>query len=262
MKSLPRTLPLLAVLFPTAVFAAGEGLDSLNDDALLTELGSRGLTTLMNRAFEVNNVPQDARAGQMALIAISRLNDPSAKLSSTQKHALVDQAVTGIQGALPSLKDPKALMKAATVLVTESIKKDENTLEYWGDNPTTQAQLHPVAIAVTKMYDQAHTLAAATAEKVANLITGQNDKLDMDRYEEMNNLALTAEYTKYLVNYDLIISLDPADSQRKTIADDTLKYLKDFDVADQPVRPLVDLSMAKINMVTGIPTRLTSCSRL
>ena len=246
-----RLLPLIALLLPTAAYAAGEGLDSLNDDALLTELGSRGLTSLLDRAFEVNKIPKDARDGQLALIAINQLNDPAAKLTTAQKHALVDQAVAGIQTALPSLKDPKGLMKAATVLVNESIEKDVNTLEYWGDDPAIQGQLHPVVVAVIKILDQAHTLAAANADKAANLITSQNDKTNIARYEEMNNLALTAEYTKYLLNYDLILSLDKADAQRKTIADDTLKYLKDFDVNDQPVRALVDLRTAKIQMITG-----------
>ena len=165
MKSFLRTLPCLAILLPAVALAAGEGLDALNDDTLMTELGSRGLNSLLDRAFEVNNIPQDARNGQMALIAINQLNDPTAKLSNAQKNALAQQAVTGISAALPSLKDPKALMQASGVLITESIDKQVNTLEYWGDNPTTQSQLHPVVEAVVKMLDQAHTLATDDAGK-------------------------------------------------------------------------------------------------
>jgi hypothetical protein len=240
-----------ALLLPTAAFAAGPGLDSLNDDALLSELGTRGMTTLLNRAFEVNDVPQDARAGELALIAINQLNDPSNKMTAAQKRALVEQAVDGIGQALPSLKDPKALMKATTVLINESIEKDVNTLEYWGDNAKTQSQLRPVVQAVIKMLDKASDEATAQANTAANLIRNPDDKVDMDHYEQWNNLALTAQYTKNLVNYDLVLSIDAADPQRKSIADATITYLKDFDTPDQPVRALVDVRMAKLEMVTG-----------
>jgi hypothetical protein len=240
----------VAVALPSFTFAAS-GLDSLNDDALLSELGSRGLTTLLNRAFDVNNVAQDARQGTLALIAINQLNDPSQKLTATKKRALVEEAVTGISGALPSLKDPKALMKAASVLITESVEKDVNTLEYWGDNPKTQSQLRPVVQAVIKMLDQASKLAADAANTAANQIQNPNDKVAMDRYEKLNNLALTAEYTKNLVNYDLALALDAADPQRKQIVKDTTDYLKQFDDPSQPVRALVDVRMAKLFMTAG-----------
>jgi hypothetical protein len=245
-----RSLFLIALLLPASAYAAGEGLDSLNDDALLSELGSRGMTTLLNRAFEVNKIPEDARAGELALIAINQLNDPTSKLTAAKKRALVDEAVSGIKGALPSLKDPKALMKATTVLITASIEKDVNTLEYWGDNPKTQSQLRPVVQAVIDMLDKANQEAGDAASAAANQIKSENDKAAMARYEELNNLALTAEYTKNLVNYDKILSIDAADPQRKTIAADTIKYLKDFDTPDQPVRALVDVRMAKIEMET------------
>jgi hypothetical protein len=246
-----RLLAVAAVLLPACCLAAGPGLDSLNDDALLTELGSRGMTTLLNRAFDVNNVPVAARQGELALIAISQLNDPSNKLTSAQKRTLVAEAVGGIQQALPSLTDPKALMKAATVLINESVEKDVNTLEYWGDNAKTQSQLQPVVQAVIKMLDRANQLATDAANSAANLIKSPDDKLAMDRYEKLNNLALTAEYTKNLVNYDLALSLDAADPQRKKIAQDTTDYLKQFDDPTQPVRALVDVRMAKLYMISG-----------
>jgi tetratricopeptide (TPR) repeat protein len=247
-----KSVTLLAILLiPASAFAAGEGLDALNDDALLSELGSRGMTTLLNRAFEVNNIPQEARQGELALIAINQLNDPSSKLTPAQKRALVDQAVAGIQGALPSLNDPKALMKAATVLITESIEKDVNTLEYWGENPKMQSELRPVVQAVIQMLDKANTVATAAANVAANQIKSPDDKVAMARYEQLNNLALTAEYTKNLVNYDLVLSIDAADPQRKSIAKDTIAYLKQFDDPTQPVRAIVDVRMAKLYMLSG-----------
>ncbi|MBV8781656.1 MAG: hypothetical protein JO353_09680, partial [Phycisphaerae bacterium] len=246
-----RYFSFFLALLPTTAFAAGEGLNALNDDALMTELGVRGLNTLLQHAFEVDKVPPDVQQGQLAMIALARLADPATKLSDSQKRALVSQALAGLEKALPSLKDPKSLMRAASALITESIAPDENTLEYWGENPTTEAQLNPVVLATIKILDQAHTIAAAGAEKAANEIKDPNDKVDIARYEEANNLAMTAEYTKNLVNYDLILSTDRADPTRKTFADSTIKYLKDFDTADQPVRALVDLQIAKIFMAVG-----------
>jgi len=245
------SLFLLALFHPVIAFAAGPGLDALNDDALLAELGSRGMMTLLNRAFDVDKVPADARQGDLALIAINQLDDPTSKLTSAQKRSLVEQAVDGIQQALPSLKDPKALMKATTVLIKESLEKDVNTLEYWGDNPKTQSQLRPVVQIVIKMLDKANQEALAAANAIANQIQGQNDTVRIARYEQFNNLAMTAEYTKYLVNYDLVLSIDAADPQRRLIANATIKYLKDFDAPDQPVRALVDVRMGKLYMVTG-----------
>jgi hypothetical protein len=247
-----RRLSLFTVLLlPAAAFAAGPGLDSLNDDALLSELGSRGMTTLLNRAFEVNNVPEDARQGELALIAIGQLSDPNSKLTPAAKRTLVNEAVAGIQQALPSLKDPKALMKASTVLINEAVEKDVNTLEYWGDNPKTQSQLRPVVQAVIKMLDKANVVGTALANDAANQIKSPDDKVAMERYEQFNNLALTAEYTKNLVNYDLVLSIDAADPQRKSIAKDTTNYLKQFDDPTQPVRALVDVRMGKLFMVSG-----------
>jgi hypothetical protein len=242
---------LLLIAIVPAASAAGPGLDSLNDDALLTELGTRGMTTLLNRAFEVNNIPEDARQGELALIAINQLNDPNSKLKPAQKRALVEEAVNGIQQALPSLRDPKALMKATTVLINESVEKDVNTLEYWGDNPKTQSQLRPVVQAVIKMLEKANAEAVAAADVAANQVKNPNDVAAINIWQSLNNLALTAQYTKNLVNYDLVLSIDTADPQRKDIADATIKYLTDFDVPDQPVRALVDVRMAKLYMVIG-----------
>src|SRR5688500_14097248 len=51
------------------------GLGNLNDDALISELASRGLDSLLDRAFDVNNVPADRRAGIKAFGALRELTD-------------------------------------------------------------------------------------------------------------------------------------------------------------------------------------------
>ena len=69
-------------LAQTTAPAAG-GLDSLSDDRLISELASRGMTTLLERAFEVNNVPPQQRQGMRTLVALRQLSD--AKLTASQR---------------------------------------------------------------------------------------------------------------------------------------------------------------------------------
>src|SRR5262245_49675960 len=87
------------------------GLDSLTDDRLLSELASRGLNSLLDRAFEVNRVPQAQRDGMRTLVALRQLSDP--KLSGAQRRALVGRVVGGIETALASLTDPAAMSAQA-----------------------------------------------------------------------------------------------------------------------------------------------------
>src|SRR5262245_25401841 len=97
--------PCLLVLFLSTVCAAQttrEGLDTLNDDALMNELGSRGLDSLLERAFEVNKVPESDRQGRRTLLALARLSDPNTKLSAIQRQQLVGEIVQGIEKALPT----------------------------------------------------------------------------------------------------------------------------------------------------------------
>ena len=68
--------------FIQPAFAQRQGLDALTDDALMNELALRGLDSLLERAFEVNNVPEAQRQARRSLIAMSRLADPNARLTS------------------------------------------------------------------------------------------------------------------------------------------------------------------------------------
>src|SRR5688572_5501986 len=43
------------------------GLETLSDDKLITDLAGRGLTNLLNRAYDVNNVPQQQRGSMQPL---------------------------------------------------------------------------------------------------------------------------------------------------------------------------------------------------
>src|SRR5437763_1275681 len=121
--------------------APATGLDALTDDRLMSELASRGLTPLLERAFEVNRVPQQQRDGMRTLVALRQLSDP--KLTASQRRDLVLKIATGIEVALPSLTDPIAMRDQANALLDYGVERDANALEYWGENPRTQASLPP-----------------------------------------------------------------------------------------------------------------------
>src|SRR5690349_3625711 len=84
--------------FPFATFAqttAPAGLETLSDERLISELASRGLTNLLDRAFEVNNVPPPQRDGMRAIVALRQLSD--SRLTVAQRRALVQKIAAGIE---------------------------------------------------------------------------------------------------------------------------------------------------------------------
>src|ERR1051325_10822080 len=76
---------LLASSFSIAQTSAPSGLDTLSDDKLMTELANRGLTTLLDRAFEINKVPVEKQQGIRSLIALRELSDANVKLTPSQR---------------------------------------------------------------------------------------------------------------------------------------------------------------------------------
>src|SRR4051794_41482951 len=93
-----------------------DGLDALNDDAVLDELASRGLDNLLDYAFTAYKVPPDKQAGVRTIIALRRLGDPNSKLTAPQRTKLINDIVRGINGAIPSMRDPKLMMRQAADL--------------------------------------------------------------------------------------------------------------------------------------------------
>ena len=227
-----------------------DGLNALTDDALMNELAARGLDTLLNRAFEVNNVPNAERHARRSLVSLSRLADPKAKLTSSERQQLVNEIVRGIEPALASLDDPQLLMRQAFVLITAGVERDVNTLEYWGENPRTQAQLRPVVETVVKMLERSEQLARKRAEDLAAKINSPSSPL-VAKYEEMDRLAATAEYTKHMAYYYVALALDQSSARRRQVADQAFEYLHQFDVDENPDRNLVRTRMAKLKMARG-----------
>src|SRR5215203_2059792 len=77
--------------------ASGGGLDSLSDDALLSELAGRQMQGLLNYAFDRNKVPEKQRAAMLALPAIRRLSDADNPPKPHERAMLIKQIGDGAQ---------------------------------------------------------------------------------------------------------------------------------------------------------------------
>ena len=237
--------------FAKAQQRPGEGLDSLSDDALLDELAARGMDALLEHAFAVNKVPKSRQDAVRTLVALRRLGDPSAKLTAAQRQKLLGDIVRGIEDALASMRDPRLMMRQAADLIAAGVERDVNTLEYWGENPRTQAQLRPVVQTVVKLLNRCAEVANAQADEAANRIKSPDDKPAIQRYEQLEQLARDAEYTRHMADYYLVLATDRADRQRNQIAGKAIEYLKQFDAPDQPIRARVRNRIGKLAMASG-----------
>jgi hypothetical protein len=229
---------------------AKTGLDALGDDKLLNELASRGLTNLLDRAFDVNNVPPAQRDAMRAVLALKTLSDPNAKLPAPQRRQLIQKVVAGVEAALPVMNDPKTLSEQAGALIDEAIKPDVNTLEYWGENARTQAAVRPVIEAALKLLDKAAQLAQQQADAMANQIMGPADPRAA-QWEQLSTNALVARYTRAMTAYYLALSLDRASPQRKDVAAKAVEQLQQFDNPDSNVQTAVRIALAKLHMTRG-----------
>jgi hypothetical protein len=228
-----------------------EGLDALTDDALLDELAARGMDSLLEHAFAVNKVPKERQDTVRTLVALRRLSEGSSKLTGNQRQKLIADVVKGIEAALPTMRDPRLMMRQAADLIAAGVERDVNTLEYWGENPRTQGQLRPVVQTVIKLLDRCVQQATADADAAANRIRSPDDKAAVARYEQLEQLARDAEYTKFMTDYYLVLSIDRADPRRREIATAATEYLKQYDVPEQPIRARVRNRLGKLAMTVG-----------
>jgi hypothetical protein len=129
------------------------------------------------------------------------------------------------------------------------VSRDVNTLEYWGENLSVMGELRPLAQAVGKIYQRAAELAQAQVNSVAAQITNPTDNPLMPTLQKFDQLQNLATYSERMNDYAIALSIDPADPQRKQIADKAIQYLSALDTEDQPVRPQVRLHIAKLDLV-------------
>ncbi|MEM8875778.1 MAG: hypothetical protein AAGD32_16145 [Planctomycetota bacterium] len=227
------TVACLAVCVSTFPLLAQEsdesaGLDALPEDRVLAELASRNLETLLNRAFDELDVPEDQRKAYSVTVALSRLRDDAATMSVNDKRRAVASIVDGIDELLPTMNDPQLLAEQGNILVVHGILDDASDLEYWGPNPTIQARLRPTVQTAVDLYQKALTISELRLAQLENQIDGPTDTADIQRYQQMDNLYRTAEYTRQVLNYYLALSLDSADPQRQILAENFMDYLRPF----------------------------------
>jgi hypothetical protein len=243
-----------APLSPATPAQRSPGLNELGDDALISELASRGLESLLDRAFDVNQVPPDRRAGVRAFGALRELTDKKKPPSPERRQALINQVVAGSKTVLPTVKDPSKLMEYASLLITEGAMREVNLLNFWGDNPATQARLRPTVETVIAMLEKAAEEAEAQKAVVEKRMVNPNDRAAADQWMKLEEASATAKYTRAMAAYYLAISLPtgPAgQAQRAKIADEAIAFLKEYDNADYNLQPVVRNRTAKLQMAKG-----------
>ena len=72
---------------------------------------------------------------------------------------LFARIVKGIETALPTLKDPEAMMQQANALISAGATRYVDTLELWGDSFASRHALRPVARTIVALYDRASVVA-------------------------------------------------------------------------------------------------------
>ena len=223
--------------------ATQPGLASLSDERLLNELAARGLSQLLDRAFEVNNIPAAEQEARRTMLALQQLADGKANFTRAQQQALLARVTSGIDAALPKMADPEAMMQQARVLIDAGATRQIDTLELWGDNLATRQALKPVARTIGALYDRAAEAAGQLVESIGN-----QPNPDAQRLEQMYNLQQLATFNARMSDYLLAMGLEPASGERTSIADRGINYLKLLDTPDQPIRPAVRLRIGKLQM--------------
>lgn len=227
------------------------GLADLNDDALISELASRGLDSLLDRAFDVNNVPADRRAGVKAFGALRELTDKSNRPTIDRRQALIAQVVAGARTVVPTLKDPAKLTEYASLLLTEGVMREVNLLEYWGENPATQNRLRPVIRVVVEMLDKAAAEGEAQKTAVERRMQNPSDRAAAEQWMKLDEAVATAKYTRYMAEYYHALTVPTGAPERTKIADEAIAYLKELDAPDYGLQPIVRNRIAKLHMAKG-----------
>jgi hypothetical protein len=233
---------------------SGAGLKELGDEALISELASRGLDSLLDRAFEINKVPEDQRAGVRAFGALRDLTNKQKPPTAERRQALINQVVAGSRTVLPTLKDPAKLMEYAVLLLAEGVDREVNLIEYWGENPATQNRLRPVIETVVAMLDKAAAEAEAQKAEVEKRMSNPGDKAAGDRWLKLEETVGTAQYTRHMADYYHALAIPRAGGgmeQRGKIADAAIEFLKEMDNDESGVQPAVRNRTAKLLMAKG-----------
>lgn len=251
------TVPLLSsavalAALTTPVFGqAKTGLNALDEHSVYIELAGRDMSDLLNRAFDVDKVPQAQRQEILAGLALQRIaNVDPGKLNAKQRKDLVTQLKGNLDKTIATMKDPQRIGKLAANIMVIGVLNEVSLIEFWGEDPAVQAQLNPAAETVLKLYAQAETQLNNRMNQIAAGIRNPDDP----RIAELDRLQVqltTAQYSKMNTHYFVALSLDQANPRRKTVADEAIEYLKQFDAPDSGVQADIKLNTGKLLIAKG-----------
>ena len=115
------------------------------------------------------------------------------------------------------------LANDAGLLLLYGTTRDVNLLEYWGENPATEARLRPTAQAVYDMLGKSSKEASVQAGLLAAKINPQNQNTVGAEWDKLDNLSHTSEYAQNMMAYDLALAMPKA--ERAKFVDKPIKYL-------------------------------------
>jgi|GEM_PF-6037645 len=249
-----RVVVLMWLLLPLNLHAA-PGLKDLSDDPVRIELAKDGLGALLERAFVVDNVPDERRGPERAVIALEGLSTPG--LTAQEKADRLKEIVAGIGAALPQMNDPQMLLSPAAMLVKQGVEQDVNILEYFGDEDSdaTKARLQPIVASAVGLYDRAVSILDQRQSDLADRIRQPGDSIAL-QWQKVNQDFQTAAYTRWMLAYSYAISLDRADKKRLQVCDEAIDKLAQWDTPDSGVQPIVRLQIGKLRMLKGTRAEL------
>lgn len=230
---------------------AAKGLDAISDTALVEEMGRQGMEPLLDYYFTTHQVPEQAQATVRAMISIRRLLDPTAQIAAKARQEMVRRIVSGASSIVPTLKDPRQLMQLSSVLIKEGMEQKTNTMEYWGENPRSQAEVRPVADLVAQVLDQCAASAKDQADKLSAKFGNAPSPAMIKQWQSLDSLATTAHYTRFMADYYRALSIDKSDPRRSQVADEAIKGLDEWNNPDSQVQAAVRLRIGKLQMAKG-----------
>lgn len=240
---------------PSAAGAQDKGLDSLNEDRVLTELAGRGLSDLLRHAFERQNVPESQQVSLLARISLNRLQRDE-PLSTAERRQLVTDVVRHVSQTIEASDEPQLLFEQAQLLIDQGVNEEARLLEYFGENPELRRYLRPVAESVSLMLIRASELFEAQAEAVANRIQTPQDRYARE-WRKLSEQAQLARQYGIFADYNRVLASDPDDPQRLVLADRLIETVSEFDTDDNPRRSFIRMYLGKVALARGNESGLT-----
>lgn len=183
---------------------------------------------------------------------LNKLGDPSG-LTVAQRRALSVEAAESLAALAPKQADNAKVMEEAFKLLNFGVTPAQTEVEYFGENPGAQASLNTAAAADRKVFQQVADGVGRQAATLANQLgkKGVNQNQVLAKLQELKPLKFNAEYSANMVAYAVCISLRRDDPQRVKLADETVKYLGQFDNAGSTVQPLIRTQIGKLELAKG-----------